>query len=90
MLSYTVPEQQQHRRVRVRLEGSTWSSPFGLDEVEAYFRVQSLTVFVLYTSQQFCLVSWLCLDRARFGSSLGTSLVRGILFFCPFAASFSV
>lgn len=35
MLSYTIPEQQQHKRVRVRLEGSTWSAPFGLDEVRS-------------------------------------------------------
>lgn len=33
MLSYTIPEQQQHRRVRVCLEDSAWSTPFGLDEV---------------------------------------------------------
>lgn len=33
MLSYTIPEQEQHRRVRVRLEGSTWSAPFSLDQV---------------------------------------------------------
>ncbi|CAM9791029.1 unnamed protein product, partial [Ectocarpus sp. 8 AP-2014] len=32
MLSYTIPEEQQHRRVRVRLEGSPWSSPFALDQ----------------------------------------------------------
>ncbi|CAN0543985.1 unnamed protein product, partial [Ectocarpus sp. 12 AP-2014] len=32
MLSYTIPEEQQHRRVRVRLEGSPWSSPFVLDQ----------------------------------------------------------
>lgn len=35
MLSYTIPEQEQHRRVRVRLEGSAWSAPFSLDQVYA-------------------------------------------------------
>ncbi|CAM9800452.1 unnamed protein product, partial [Scytosiphon promiscuus] len=36
MLSYTIPEQEQHRRVRVRLEGSTWSPPFSLDQSDGH------------------------------------------------------
>lgn len=41
MLSYTAPEHQQHRRVRVCLEGSPWSAPFGLNEVQHVKKVRN-------------------------------------------------
>lgn len=48
MLSYTTPEQQPHRRVRVRLEGAAWSAPFGLDQVRRRTRTRTRIFFVVF------------------------------------------
>lgn len=53
MLSHTNPAKKRGR-LRVRVEGSTWSAPFGLDQVK-YGRVLMLVIALVGNNINLCI-----------------------------------